>query len=166
MGNTAIRILVAACVAAACFAALPGCATTSQATSEEAQAQANNRQYMSRVNQISMDIADSLSDFEAAVQSGDLAAMRTAANAASRSVDELSSLEAPEALSDIKAGYVDGCSELRDALSDYIQLYADVADSEESLDSASYEERLSAIQERYDAAVQKISDADALAASL
>lgn len=166
MKHTALRALIAVCIAAACVGTMSGCAMTSQTASEEAQAQADNRQYMSRVNQISMDIEESLADFEAAAESNDLAAMRTALNAASRSLDELSSLEAPEALADIKIGYVEGCTELHEALSDYLQLYTEANASDDAVDAASYVERLADIQARYTEALQKISDTDELAASL
>lgn len=165
MKNTAARILCALCVTLTCVVAVPGC-TTSQTTSETSQAQSENRQYMSRVNQISQDIEESLADFEAAIAAGDVAAMRTAMNAASRSVDELASIDAPDALADIKEGYVEGSSELREALADYVQLYTEVEASEGGIDEASYQERLTDIQDRYSEALEKISDADELAASL
>lgn len=119
---------------------------------------------MSRVNQLSMDIADSLSDFEAAVQAEDLSAMRAASNEASRIVGELSSLEAPDALADVKTGYSDGATELQGALDDFVALYADVEAG--SVDAATYEQRRADIQARYDAALEKISQTDELAASL
>ena len=160
------RIALVVCAAAFSLTALSGCAGQSQAQSEAEQAQAANRQYMSQVNQIMIDIDDALEEFAVAVESGDVPAMRSAANEAGRSVDSLASLEAPEALAELQTDYSEGAAQLDDALDAYIQLYSDIENAGATFDSAAYAERLAEVQQSYDAGIERLEAADEKAAAM
>lgn len=164
MKTKAMRIVSVVC--AALFAlALAGCSASS-APSEQEQAQQANRQYMSQVNQYMMDIQTNLDDFSSAVEAGDLVAMRSALTDASRSIDGIEGLEAPEALADLQTGYRDGCVQLEAALNDYVSLFTEIENAGGTVDSGTYQERIASIQQEYDDGVQKLSDADAKAAEM
>lgn len=143
--------------------ALVGCAGIEQ-NSEEAKAQAENRQFMSDVNAAMDDLSQQLDGFDEAVAQGDMVSMRTQADSAFKVLDGLDALEAPEVLADVKQGYVDGCNQMKDALNDYISLYAAMQSG--SIDAASYESRLQAVQEAYDQAVEKLKATDEAATQL
>lgn len=164
MKRRTIRVIACLCACALGMFALAGC-QPSERSNPEAEAQAANRAYMSQVNQLMDDIDASLEQFSAAVSAHDLTEMRAKAMAASKSIDELAALEAPEGLSEVQEDYAQGCSLLRDALNAYIQLFTDVENAE-SVDAASYQERLAAIQDSYSQGIQKLSDADEKAAAL
>lgn len=164
MNHRALRIALAACAATLSLSLMAGCAGGQQAMSEEAQAQANNRNYMSQVNQVMLTVEDHLADFSAAVSADDLSAMRSAASQASRALASLQTIEAPEALADLQASYVSGCSQLQTALDQYIDLYTDVENAGGSIDGAEYGARLAEIQQSYDAGIQELTAADEAAA--
>ena len=107
-----------------------------------------------------------LSDFVDAVSRGDVVTMRTQADNAFKVLDDLSSLEAPEPLKDVAAGYVDGANSLKDALNSYIQLYTEIdgATASEPFDWSTYDSRLQAIQDAYNAGIDKLKAADEAAA--
>lgn len=157
------RVAALVCVALLAMAGLAGCAGMEQA-SEEAKAQADNRQYMSDVSATIEQLSQRLDGFEDAVARGDVVTMRTQADDAFRTLDALAALEAPEVLKDVQQGYVDGCNQLKDALNAYIALYVDVANG--SADGSAYAERLAAVQEAYDAGVEKLRATDETAAKL
>ena len=119
-----IRTLVAVCVSAMLAVALSGC--MQQASTQGNDQQSENREYMTQVNQKMDDLDSRLSDFVDAVSRGDVVTMRTQADNAFKVLDDLSSLEAPEPLKDVAAGYVDGANSLKDALNSYIQLYTEI----------------------------------------
>ncbi len=164
MKRTTIRIIACLCACALGMFALAGCQPSAN-SNPEAEAQAANRTYMSQVNQLMDDISVSLEQFSAAVSANDLTEMRAKATSASKSIDELAALEAPEGLAEVQADYSQGCTLLRDALNAYVTLYTDVENAE-SVDALSYQERLTAIQESYNQGIQKLSDGDEKAAAL
>ena len=92
--------------------------------------------------------------------------MRTQADNAFKVLDDLSSLEAPEPLKDVAAGYVDGANSLKDALNSYIQLYTEIdgATASEPFDWSTYDSRLQTIQDAYNAGIDKLKAADEAAA--
>lgn len=140
---------------------IAGCATT--ATSDpEADAQAQNRQFMTQVNQTMEDLSDRLDSFNDAVSRGDVVTMRGEADNAYKCISSLESLEAPEALKDIKQGYVDGCNDLKGALDSYISLYAEIesATEEAPFDYSTFEGRVQEIQSLYDQGIAKLQEAD------
>ena len=142
---------------------LTGCAGLEQ-TSEEAKAQAENRQYMSDVNATIEQLSQRLDGFEGAVSRGDVVTMRTQADDAFRTLDSLAALQPPEVLKDVQQGYVDGCNQLKGALNDYIALYTDVANG--SANGGAYADRLAAVQEAYNAGVDKLKATDEAATKL
>ena len=56
-----------------------------------------NREYMSSVNSISQEAASALSNFSDAAAKQDVAAMRVAASNATKALDKIAALEAPDA---------------------------------------------------------------------
>lgn len=157
-----MAVLVLACGLS--LAALSGCMQQTSAASEEQEA---NRSYMAQVNQKMDSLADKLDSFSEAVSRNDVVSMRTQADQAFKLIDEVSAIEAPEVLDEVKAGYVDGCTALEEALSDYIDLYTEMdAAGSGSFDRSTYNERLSAIQKLYDEGVAKLEDADTKASGL
>ena len=159
-----IRTLVAVCVSAMLAVALSGC--MQQASTQGNDQQSENREYMTQVNQKMDDLDSRLSDFVDAVSRGDVVTMRTQADNAFKVLDDLSSLEAPEPLKDVAAGYVDGANSLKDALNSYIQLYTEIdgATTTEPFDWSTYDSRLQAIQDAYNAGIDKLKAADEAAA--
>ena len=150
-----IRTLVAVCVSAMLAVALSGC--MQQASTQGNDQQSENREYMTQVNQKMDDLDSRLSDFVDAVSRGDVVTMRTQADNAFKVLDDLSSLEAPEPLKDVAAGYVDGANSL---------LYTEIdgATASEPFDWSTYDSRLQAIQDAYNAGIDKLKAADEAAA--
>lgn len=146
-------------------AALCGCmGAPSSALTEE---QASNRQFMAQVNQTMVDFQERLDGFNDAVSAGDLVGMRTQAESAFRILDSLEKLEAPDALADVKQGYVEGCGAMRAALSDYIDLYGDMESATEAdpFDWGTYDDRLAEVKQSYEDGLAKLQEADEAAAS-
>lgn len=153
-------------VSAALAASVLGACTTTTATTATT-AQQDNRNYMSQVNQKMQDLDTSLDAFVDAVSRQDVVNMKTQADNAFKSIDELNDITAPDELSDVQKGYADGTAQLKQALSDYIQLYTEIqsATSDSPFDWSTYDQRVSTIQGEYDAGVQALQAADEAAAS-
>lgn len=146
-------------------AALCGC--MAPATSALTEEQSSNRQFMAQVNQTMVDFQERLDGFNDAVSAGDLVGMRTQADSAFRVLDSLEKLEAPEALSDVKQGYVEGCAAMRTALSDYIDLYGEMEGATEAdpFDWGTYDDRLAEVKQSYEEGLAKLQEADEAAAA-
>lgn len=157
-----IRLLAVALMGALLAMALGGCMAQNNTGNTQ---QAENRQYMSQVNQVMEDLANRLDGFNQAVSNGDLVGMKNQSDNAFKAIDDLSALEAPEELKDIQTAYVDGCNDLRDALSQYIDLYTEMenATEEEPFDYTAYDSRLKEIQSKYDSGIDKLEEGDKLA---
>lgn len=164
--SKALKLASTACAAAFAFAAFTGC--TANQESEEQQAQAQNRHYMTQVNQTLDDLDEQLDGFVDAVSRTDLVTMRTQADNAFKTIDELGSIEAPEALAEVKTSYVDGCNTLKDALNAYVQLYTDIesATDAQPFDYSTYDQRLQEIQDLYDQGIEKLQEGDEKATNL
>jgi len=143
-----------------CLGVAVGCSGPNSSLSSEQQ---ENRTYMSKVNGIMEQLGIDLDSFVEATARGDLVNMRTQADNAYRSIDELSKLEAPSALADVKQAYSDGTAKLREALNGYIELYTDA--SGESFDQSTYQSRLKEVQTLYDEGVELLKKGDETAAS-
>jgi len=117
---------------------------------------------MSKVNGVMEKLGDNLESFVDAVSRGDLVNMRTQADNAYRSLNELAELEAPEDLQDVKKSYVDGTTKLREALDGYIDLYT--AAQSDSFDQSTYKDRLANVQKLYDEGVELLKKGDETAA--
>lgn len=161
MKRSIITIVVAALLAMS----MAGC-TGLQQNNQEAEAQAANRQYMSQVNQITEELTAGLAAFDTAVSDNDLVAMRLQADSAFKALDSLSSLEAPEVLKEVQAGYVEGANKLKDALNAYIDLYAEAANEGASMSASAYADRLAAIQQTYNEGIAKLQETDKQATEL
>lgn len=165
MMKRSIATLIAA---ALLMASMAGCASFQQ-NSQEAEDQAANRQYMSQVNQITEDLTTNLAAFDEAVSDNDPVAMRLQADNAFKTLDSLSSLEAPDVLKDVQAGYIEGASKLEEALNSYIDLYTDLggANAESAaVDAAAYNEQIAAIQQTYNEGIAKLQETDKQATEL
>lgn len=158
-----LRVCAVLCAAALAGATLGGCM---QQDTSAAQRQSANREYMSQVNQTMEDLQEKLASFTDAVSRGDVVGMRTQADNAFKSIDDLNKLEAPEDLKDIQEAYVDGTGTLKEALSSYVDLYTEIdsATDEQPFDWASYDERIGDIQSQYDAGIAQLEEGDQKAA--
>ncbi|WP_139650510.1 hypothetical protein [Raoultibacter phocaeensis] len=153
-----VKILTIALSGVLVAAVLGGCMAQNTANTE----QTANRQYMSQVNQAMEDLTNRLDGFNQAVTNNDLVGMKTQADNAFKAIDDLNALEAPEGLKDIQTAYVDGCNDLKDALTKYIDLYTEIesATEEEPFDYATYDARLKEIQDTYDSGIEHLEEAD------
>ena len=162
------RSIVTVIVAALLMMSMAGCSSFQQ-NSPEAEAQAANRQYMSQVNQITDELTENLAAFDTAVSDNDPVAMRLQADNAFKTLDSLSSLEAPDVLKDVQAGYVEGASKLGEALNSYIDLYTNLGGANAegtAVNAASYNEQLAAIQQAYNDGIAKLQETDKQATEL
>ena len=155
-----LRIFAAACVA--CLAlALCSCSSNADQKKDDAQL---NREYMSSVNRISAEAAESLAGFGEAAAEDDLAAMRLAAADAAKTLEKISELDAPKALAEVHSEYQDGAEALSTALTDYIAVYADVQNGEAT--NAELEAALADIEALYASGIEHLSKADSMVAKL
>ena len=157
-----ILVLVGACACALALVigALSGCSGSAVSQTSEGQ---TNRSFMSQVNEIMSQFGVELESFVDAVSRGDVVNMRTQADNAYQVLDKLSSLEAPEELSDVKQQYIDGANKMREALDAYIDLYTEIDSG--SFDQSKYEDRIEKVQALYDEGVSMLKAADEAAAS-
>lgn len=139
---------------------LAGCAN--QAMNAAASEQQAKRAYMSQVNEIMMQLDDSLGLFVDAVSRADIVNMHTQAENAYQALDKLDALDAPDALIDVQEKYQDGTAKLRQSLDDYIALYTEM--SGDTLDMATYDKRIADIQKLYDEGVALMEEGDKAAA--
>lgn len=157
------RFLCVALAGAVVVAALAGCAGTQAAVTDE---QTANRQYMASLNQGMDELAAKLDSFNDAVTRNDVVSMRTQAEKAFKEIDDIEALEAPEALADVKEGYVEGCLMLESALGQYIDLYTQLDSGAVAADSEEYANALADIQANYDSGIAKLEETDKLALGL
>ncbi|MEE0705012.1 MAG: hypothetical protein UCH28_01355 [Adlercreutzia sp.] len=160
-----VRLIALACGAALLAGALTGCLQQNAGVSDSQKA---NRTYMTQVNQAMEDLNSRLQSFDDAVSRGDAVTMRTQADNAYEAIDALSAIDTPEAMKGLQQNYVDGCTALKEALSAYVDLYTEVesATEEHPFDYGTYDERIKAIQDKYNEGIQKLKDADAEAVKL
>ncbi len=157
------RFACAALAGALLTAALAGCMPVDTAANDELSA---NRQYMAAVNQGMDDLAAKLESFNDAVARGDVVTMRTQVEKAFKELDDLESIEAPEVLADVKAGYAEGCAMLEEALGSYVDLYTQLESGALAADSIEYANALAEIQASYDAGIAKLEETDQKALEL
>lgn len=161
--KTMAGILTLLVAAALGLGMLAGCSSNSAVT----QQQSDNRNYMSQVNQVMDDLESALANFTDAVSRDDVVGMQTQAENALATLDDLSGIEAPEDLADVKSGYEEGAGKLRDALNDYVALYTEISSSTDAqpFDWSTYDARLAEIQQGYDEGIAKLKETDELAAN-
>ena len=135
-----------------------------QAADTATDAQKANRAYMSQVNETMNSLSGSLSSFVEAVSRDDVVNMRAQADNAYQLLDKLEALEAPEGLADVKDGYVEGSTKLREALDAYITLYSEAKNSA-TFDWSKFDARMASIQSLYDQGIAALEKADAVAAA-
>ena len=145
-----IRVVGVACAAVMAVVLLGGCAGQNNQATEQQKA---NRQYMTQVNQTMEDLAGKLDGFSDAVARGDLVTMRTQADNAFKSIEDLNKIQAPEDMN---------------AMNAYIGLYSEIesATDDQPFDYGTYDERLKAIQDQYDKGIGKLQSGDNKASEL
>lgn len=153
------RVAALACAAALACGLLAGCMSPNTGATDQQQA---NRTYMTQVNQTMEDLQERLGAFDEAVTTGNAVNMRTQADKAFATIDALSAIETPDAMKDLQASYVDGCTALKDALDAYVGLYTEIdsATEEHPFDYSTYDERVKAVQDKYDEGIEKLKAAD------
>lgn len=159
-----IAALALAFVLGTSLLVLASCSSTTSGEKTPAQL---NREYMSSVNSISSEAADALSDFSSAASDQDIAAMRLAAQKAEKAFDKLDDLDVPDVLSDVHKEYKDGASDLNEALSSYIEIYANVKAAGDDTDTATQAAAgIDDVKALYESGMKHLSDADDMVASL
>ena len=143
-----IRVVGVACAAVMAVVLLGGCAGQNNQATEQQKANRHG--------------------FSDAVARGDLVTMRTQADNAFKSIEDLNKIEAPEDMKKIQAEYVEGCNDLKDAMNAYIGLYSEIesATDDQPFDYGTYDERLKAIQDQYDKGIGKLQSGDNKASEL
>lgn len=161
--KTKARFLVVAAFCLACMASLVGCS----GSNEQADAQTQNRQYMSSVNTIMETLNSNMDTFAEAVKDGEVVSLSAQLSSVDQCVSDLEGLSVPDAMGDIQSSYVNGAKELQTALSSYVQLYEDVKAPASGVapSTADYNSRLADIQSHYDAGIKALQDADSKAES-
>lgn len=159
MKRNLIRLIAAACVAALLAGALAGCMSPNTGATDQQKA---NRTYMTKVNQAMEELNSRLGDFDDAVARGDVVTMRTQADNAFVAIDTLAAIDTPDAMKNLQGSYVDGCTALKDALNAYIDLYTEIdsATEEHPFDYGTYDERIKAVQDKYNDGINKLKAAD------
>ncbi|MCI8366408.1 MAG: hypothetical protein HFJ66_02245 [Eggerthellaceae bacterium] len=161
------KIAAGIAAAAALMLALGGCAANvDQPTSAETSDA--NRNYMAQVNQIVDELGVKLTAFDDAVSRDDVVSMRTQADGAFAVLDKLDKLETPDDLKEVQEFYSDGCSNLKDALSAYVDLYTEIssATDDQPFDYSTYDERLKSIQDTYNQGIEALKAGDQKASEL
>lgn len=160
--KTKARFAVALAFCLACLGVFAGCT----AADDQADAQTQNRQYMSAVNTIMAEFDTDMDDFAAAVKDGEVVSLSAQMTSVDQCVSDLEALEVPDAMKEIQEQYVKGAKELQTALKDYVQLYEDVQAPEKgTYDYSDYDSRMKDIQSHYDAGIKALQDADSKAES-
>lgn len=151
------RIAGIACAAVLATGALAGCMPQNAGTQQTAE-----RSYLTQVNQTIEDLRERLDGFIDAVSRGDVVSMRTQADNAYQAIDDLSKVEAPDAMKAVQEDYVAGANSLKDALNAYIDLYTeiDAATDAQPFDWSSYDARIASIKELYDEGIGKLQAGD------
>ncbi len=151
------RVLLVLAMCVMCATVLAGCS----ANNAESEAQTQNRQYMTSVNQVMEDLSANMEEFTTAVQDGEVIALSSQLDSVTDAVEQLKALSVPDVMKDIHAQYVAGAEELQTALQLYVQLYEDVqAPASGSFDYGTYADRLAEVQSHYDAGIAALQDAD------
>lgn len=158
------RFLAAALTAAfTCCFVLTGCSQqlVPQPEAEE-EAAPTSRTFMAQMNETADTLQEKMVAFTDAVARQDLVSMRVQADAAYAIIDEMSAIEAPDELKELQQKYVDGCTQLKDTLNGYMDLYTEIDSSttRNPFDYDEYPDRMAQLQSQYDAAVQALQDAD------
>ena len=160
MFNRLGKIIAIAAFAAALVLA-SGCTAAVQ-HGQETPAQ-KHRGFMSQVNSYMDDFGKNMETFSEAVAKNDIVAIKMASEKAFKIQDQINSIDAPDDLSDVKQKYCDGIKKVEEALSDYIKLYSD--STTPSFDQTTYNERIEAIQKKYNEGADLLKEGDETAAS-
>lgn len=165
------RIAVALFAAAlACSLLLTGCSQQLglSSSSEQEESGPTSRSFMTQMNQAADGLAEKMASFSEAVARQDLVSMKVQVDAIGSAISQMSSIEAPEELADLRQKYVDACTQLDGALSSYLGLYMEIdsATTRYPFDYDTYADRIAQVQSQYDAAVQALKNADESASEM
>lgn len=151
-----------------CFAAT-GCSQQMvQQSATEEETGPTSRTFMAQMNEAADTLQEKMDAFTDAASRQDLVSMKVQADAAAAVIDQMSAIEAPDELTDLRQKYVDGCTQLKDVLAGYLDLYTEIDSSttRNPFDYDEYPDRLAQLQSQYDAAVQALKDADTSATEM
>ena len=153
------RLLAVVCGAVLMLGVLAGCMSPNTGATDQQQA---NRTYMTKVNLAMEDLNSRLASFDEAVSQGNAVNMRTQADNAFAAIDDLAAIETPDAMKDLQKNYVDGCTTLKEALSDYVTLYTEIDSATEAqpFDYSTYDDRIKAVQDKYNKGIDQLKAAD------
>ncbi len=161
-----MKFIAVACAACLALAALAGCSGTGSQSQQKSAAQLN-REYMSSVNSISSEASNALSNFGDAAAKQDVAAMRLAAADAGKALDKIKDLDAPDALKDVSDEYQAGADDLSQALSDYVEIYAQIKNAGDDTAAATASAQgIDDVKARYDSGISHLSKADSMVAEM
>ena len=110
---------------------------------------------MATLNQQVTDIQEYLTAFQDAVAKQDAVTMQAQLTSVDKVIESVKNTDCTSKLQPAKDLYVDALCSLDDALA---SLYTDVANG--TVDSATYDERLSSVQSAYNEAMDKLKSAD------
>lgn len=155
---------ICACMLVCALGAMVGC--SQQMATPQEPAPVTPTEYMASVNSASEELRDKLAEFAQAVATGDTFAMQTTSDEARAVIDKMNELEAPEELSEVKAGYEQATASLEAALADYTALYNELVDAQAGapFDYGAYAGRIEQIQKQYDDGLNALEEADEKAA--
>lgn len=156
-------------VALICSIVLTGCSQQlAQSATNEEESGPTSRSFMAAMNEAADDLKEKMAAFTDAVAREDMVSMRVQSDAAFAVIDQMAAIEAPEELTELRQRYVDGCTQLKDVLTGYLDLYQEVDSSTyyDPFDYDAYPDRIAELQGRYDAAVQALEDADKAATEM
>lgn len=145
-----------------CFVATGCSQQLGQQAETEEETGPTSRTFMAQMNESADALQGTMDAFTDATSRQDLVSMKMQADAAAALIEQMGSIEAPDELTDLRQKYVDGCTQLKDVLAGYLDLYTEIDSSttRNPFDYDSYSDRLAQLQSQYDAAVQALEDAD------
>lgn len=141
---------------------LSACSSSESSGSTDRASQ--NRNYMSQLNTGIDELRLELENFAELATTGDVVAMRTAADSAQSIVERLRTLSVPEDMNGISEAYLAGCDDLQQALNDYVQLYGESQNEGLSVDA--FNDRLATVRSLYDTGMEHLQEGDDLAKNL
>lgn len=164
MTKTIAKIAALMCAAVMVSAVLAGCFGSNAQVDEKSRAY---RTYMSQVNQVMVELEESLGAFTDAVSRNDVVNMGSQLDQALKSLDKLAGLKVPDAMKDVQKEYVEATDTLEAALRDYAALYTEIdgaIQNDTSADWSDYQDRIDQVQAKYDEGVKALEAADEAAA--
>lgn len=146
-----------ACACALVFA-LTGCVSAGDNNPDNSSPAAQNRQYMSQLNQKMDSLQDTMNQFQDALGKRDTVTMRAKAQDVSKIVQDVNNTDAPDKLNDVKNEYAEGLSTLEQALNSYVDLYTEQQNGQITQDQ--FNDQAKKIQDTYNQGADQLKSAD------